>query len=182
MEYPTAYKLCKALRDKDPPVYVSDGIAKQWLLRFHGELQYVDNAGHLETLYGERIRANAPQEHLAADALSSWLRREHRVSVLARVCQKWLSTDWSSSGRLLTPLAVEGAVGDRLRLDEYRHQFADEASAQRLAEVLAESQPPVRVSGLVLRQWHCKFHPDSGPLSYATADALEESWRAHLVC
>ena len=52
------------------------------------------------------------------------------------------------------PQAVEGAVGDRLRLDEYRHQFADEDSAQRLTEVLAENQPPVRVSGLAFRQWH----------------------------
>ena len=27
----TAYRLCKLLRERDPPLYVSDGVAKQWL-------------------------------------------------------------------------------------------------------------------------------------------------------
>ena len=40
--------------------------------------------------------------------------------------------------------------------------------------MLLESQPPVRVSGLVLRQWYTKYHPDSGPIRFQTAAALEE--------
>ncbi len=104
VEYPTGFKLCQALRGKDPPLYVSDGIAKEWLRKFggHGDLKYVNNAGHLEIQYGDRIRANAPREP-AADALCSWLFREHSVCVSARVCRKWPNTDWSTSGQLLTP-------------------------------------------------------------------------------
>ena len=47
-EYPTAYKLCKALRERESPLYISDGVAKQWLQRFGGQadLRYVQNAGH----------------------------------------------------------------------------------------------------------------------------------------
>ena len=41
--------------------------------------------------------------------------------------------------------------------------------------MLLESQPPVRVSGLVLRQWYTKYHPDSGPAECETAAALEEA-------
>ena len=114
-EHPTAYKLCKALRERDPPLFVSDGIAKEWLRKFggHGDLVYIDSAGHLETRYGERIRADVPQEQLQVESLCKWLFKELSVSVPARVCQKWLTSDWSSSGELLYAQAVEEALGDR---------------------------------------------------------------------
>ena len=66
-------------------------------------------------------------------------------------------------------------MGERLRLAEYKDSFADDAAAQTLSEVLLESQPPARVSGLVLRQWYSKYHPDSGSLRYDSADALEQA-------
>ena len=49
-----------------------------------------------------------------------------------------------------------------------------EASSQRLADLLLEGQPAVRVSGLLLRQWYAMHHPASAPLRFDTADALEE--------
>ena len=49
-----------------------------------------------------------------------------------------------------------------------------EASSQRLADLLLEGQPAVRVSALVLRQWYAQYHPASAPLRFVTADALEE--------
>ena len=53
----TAYHLCKQLRQRDPPVYVSDGVAKQWLSKQRiGEVTVL-NCGHMETRYGDRIRA-----------------------------------------------------------------------------------------------------------------------------
>ena len=58
--------------------------------------------------------------------------------------------------------------------------FLDDASAQQLSDVFAESDPVVNVSGLMLRQWYTKYHPDSGPLRYETADALEEALGKHL--
>ena len=173
-QYPTSYKFSKALREMDSPLYVSDGIAKEWLRKFGGQsdLRNIDSAGHLEMECGERIRDH---EALAADELASWLLREHKVSVPSRVCQTWLTRDWSSSGRLLTADSVEEAAGERLRLREYGHCFADDDSAQQLSHVLGESQPSLHVSVLVLRQWHTKFHPDSRPLEYATVRALEEA-------
>ena len=106
-----------------------------------------------------------------ADTLSKLMLLSLRVSVSARICQTWLSRDWSTSGKLLLSEAVEESLGERLRLDEYKQSFADEAAAQHLAEVLLEDQPPVHVSSLVLRQWYAKYHPDSGPLRFETGAA-----------
>ena len=107
------------------------------------------------------------------DELASWLLRELHVSAPVQVCQQYLNTTWSSAGRILTPQGLESAAGERLRLLEYAQEVGDDDSAQRLALVLAEGQPALRVSALLLRQWYTKYHPDSGSLSYSTAEELE---------
>ena len=43
-----------------------------------------------------------------------------------------------------------------------------------MAEVLLESQPPVVVAPLLLRQWYAKYHDDSGPLRIGNAAELEQ--------
>ena len=88
-------------------------------------------------------------------------------------CQTWRTRDWPSSGKLLTIDALERELGDRLRLPQYAHRFT-QVDAPSMAEVLLESQPSVVVTALLLRQWHVKYHPDSGPKPIETADALEE--------
>ena len=177
-EHPSAYKLCKALRDSADPVFVSDGIAKQWLRKFseQGDLTSIENAGHLELHAGEYIRehfslgiATTPEE------LGVWLRREKKVSVSSRTCQTWMSKTWSSSGVLLTREAVEEVLGERLRLPQYRESFSEAESLESLKVSLAESQPPAQVSVALLLAWHTKYHPDSGALRYATSKALEEA-------
>ena len=62
-EHKTSYRLCSALFKLQPPVYVSDYVAKQWLEKYSGHqtLSIVLNAGRLETEYGERIRAGMPE-------------------------------------------------------------------------------------------------------------------------
>ncbi len=178
----TYFKLCRALRDLDPPVYIGDKVAENWLRRHgpHGDLTYVDSAGHLETSYGQRIREDGPGNDVTSEVLRAWLFDTHSVSVPARVCKKWLETEWSSSGKLLSPTAVEQSIGERLRLNEYKHKFVDDAAAQTLVMQLAESQPPVSVSVVILRQWYTKYHPDSGPLRYDTAQTLEEAMGDHM--
>ena len=98
LEHPTAYKFCTALRQRAPPLCISNKTAEVWLKTYawQCELQYIENAGHLETLYGERIRADAPAE-LTADALQRWLLEEHALSVRARICQTFLTRTWSYS-------------------------------------------------------------------------------------
>ena len=71
-------------------------------------------------------------------------------------------------------------MGERLRLTQYRESFADEAAAEVLSQLLSESDPPVAVSGMVLRQWYVKYHPDSGPLRYDTAEKLNEALGEHM--
>ena len=83
-----------------------------------------------------------------------WLLKTLKVSAPARVTQHWLTKDWSSSGKLLTIEAVEENCGDRLRLNQYTPFFSSDESAQRLAEVLKESDPAFTVSPLLLRQWY----------------------------
>ena len=181
-EYPTGYKLSEALRQRTPPLYVTRQICDTWLSKYRGAVAVtnVDNAGHLELLYGDRIRGDSAAKVLGADALCSWLHTTVSVSVPARTCQKWLSMDWSSSGKLLTAYAVEDAAGERLRLDQYKLCFGDGLAAAALAEVLAEGQPPVLVDGLTLRQWYVKYHPDSGPYHINTTEQLEESFGSEL--
>ena len=53
------------------------------------------------------------------------------------------------------------AAGERLRLLEYVDRFTCDDLDGELATVLAESQPPLQVSALILRQWYAKYHPDS---------------------
>ena len=91
----------------------------------------------------------------------TWLMSEAKVSVPSRICQHWLTKDWSSSGKLLTIEAVEEACGERLRLRQYSGQFANDEQAQSMSEILKESDPPLHVSNLLLRQWYLpsmQFH------------------------
>ena len=126
-EHNTAFKLCKALRLRDPPVFVSDAVAKHWLRRYSSSaaLVYVDSAGHLELYYGDILRAQACSN---GEEVCKWLLAEHSVSVPVRVCIKWLTSDWSTSNRIMSADSVEQVLGDRLRLNEYRQHFADEES------------------------------------------------------
>ena len=121
VEYPTAFKLCKVLRERSPPICISDRSAKDWLRSYGGQavIEKVNSAGHLEMGYGDRIRAHT--QFNSPDALASWLLTEVKVSAPTRVCQHWLTKDWSSSGKLLDREAVEEQCGERLRLDQYRH-------------------------------------------------------------
>ena len=155
---------------------VSDGIAKRWLER-HGGVRVqsrIENAGHLERDWGSRIR-----EHFTADAdpavLATWMLTKCEVSVPSRVCQSWLTRDWATAGGLRVCNQVEEQLGERLRLEEFKACFADDAAAQALSEVLRERDPFVRVSARVLRQWYSKYHPDSPTQRYDTVVALEEA-------
>ena len=68
---------------------------------------------------------------------------------------------------------MERHIGERLRLPRYKESFTDE-TAPGLADSLAEGQPPLCATSMLLRQWYVKYHPDSGPLRIASADVLEE--------
>ena len=129
--HPTAFLLCKALRNFEPPVLVSDAIAGRWL-RDHGGINIqsqVDNAAHLELRWGARIREHLAGAGIEPAELAKWMRATLAVSVPTRVCQAWLNRapPWPSSGALLVPDAVESVLGDKLRLDEYKQSFVDEA-------------------------------------------------------
>ena len=46
----TAFKLTKALRGLDPPVYVTDQVAKTWLAKFWGQTR-IQQASQIEAPY-----------------------------------------------------------------------------------------------------------------------------------
>ena len=73
VEYPSAFRLCKALRERDPPICIDDKVAKDWLRTQAGnsDIVWVNSAGHLEMHCGDRIRASMPFS--SADVLASWL-------------------------------------------------------------------------------------------------------------
>ena len=170
-EHATPYRLCKALRSQTPPLYVTDGIAKQWFKKYGTELRYIDTAGHLEMICGARIREH-DMATLQAPDLQVYLRTVLAVEASQNTCNHWRTREWSSSGKLLCIEAVESAIGERLRLPQYADKYTEE-EAPTLAELLLESQPSIVVLPLVLRQWHAKYHPASGPLHIEDADALD---------
>ena len=59
----SGYLLVKALRDGEPAVYISDGVARQWL-KLYFNLSQIENAGHLETRYGKPLREHIKQHPL----------------------------------------------------------------------------------------------------------------------
>ena len=86
---------------------------------------------------------------MAAEPPAGWLTKQGKFRTAWR--RRWFAWD---------------ASGDRLRLQEYSDKFLSDASAAQVAEMLAESQPPVHVSVLILRQWYTKYHPDSGVFEF----------------
>ena len=116
VEHATPFKLCQALLRHDPPICISDAVAKQWLLKYGGQegVKLINNAAQLELECGERIRACMAFDN--GDALASWLMTELKVSVPSRICQHWLSKDWDSSGRIVTVDGLEVACGMKIRL------------------------------------------------------------------
>ena len=173
-EHNTAFKLTAALRQLDPPICITDGVAKQWLAKFY-LMQRIIVPAQVESHLGERIREHKSMADWTAAELVSWLSRSCSVVVPLRVAQDFLATKWGSDGLLYLPAQVEEVLGDRLRLEQYRVDLLTQEASDALAQRLQESQPPVVVSGLLLRQWYTKYHPDSGPLRYETAQELEEA-------
>ena len=43
---PTAYRLMRVLKARTPPLYVSDAVLKQWVLRYF-DVEPINSAGHL---------------------------------------------------------------------------------------------------------------------------------------
>ena len=39
-EKKTRYLLCKALRERDPPVFITDSVARQWLEKYAGQVLF----------------------------------------------------------------------------------------------------------------------------------------------
>ena len=102
---------------------------------------------------GQRIRQDDVAKDLDAPDLAKWLLEKESVSVPTSTCQTWKSRDWSSSGKILTPGALEDTIGDRLRLEEYTDRFTNEASMEAFVTTLAEGQPQVETTTATLRQW-----------------------------
>ena len=122
-EHTSGYALSKALLISQTPVEVSVKVCRTW---FQNYITFVDSAGHLELQFGERIRTlDTPPS--SGQELAFWLVTEHSVSAPARVCQKFLSTSWSSADRIMTPQALETSAGDRLRLREYENDYGDKS-------------------------------------------------------
>ena len=162
----------KALEARSPPLLVSEEVAKGWL-REHGGYVRVDSAGHLELRCGDGIREDREALVMGGRELMAWLRAKKQVQASLRVCEYWKQQDWSSSNSLRSIEAVEEALGEQLRLQQYAQDFLEEAASDLLAVRLGEGQPSHVVRGMLLRQWYTKYHQDSGPLRPSNAAELE---------
>jgi len=125
----TAFKLMNHILPKlQPPVSISVPIADTWLKQHGGvlELKRVENAKHLETWYGARIREDPEARAMGSEALSIWLAKSLSVKATAITCQTWLTKDWSSSEKLLPAQAVERELGHKLRFPQYEERFGED--------------------------------------------------------
>ena len=139
-----ALRLTGALQKLQPPIFVSDGVAKQWLAEY-ANLSSIGSAGHVESRYGVELRGAAPVGGLTAGSLQKRLLTEHGVVASAEVCQTWLDRFLNLAARLSMPEQVEAALGDRLRLCEYAHCFGEDVQVEELSRVLAEGPEGYRV-------------------------------------
>ena len=85
---PTAYRLNKVLKERTPPLYVSEEVLKPWFLRYF-DAEPINSAGHLELKYGDRIREDAEAAGYEAADLRVWLRTVLKVDASERACQTW---------------------------------------------------------------------------------------------
>ena len=166
--------IMRELKNMTPSVHASHNVITRWLRTYFG-VSPIYTAGDLELKWGARIREHLEETGpMAAAELSVWLRATLKVDASATTCQTWRSREWSTAGRLLSIVDIETAIGDRLRLAEYRDRFTEEA-VRPLADSLAEGQPTVLIGDpFLLRQWYVKYHPDSGPIRISSAQQLEE--------
>lgn len=171
VDHPSSYLLCKALRAQQPPLYVNDGVCKNWLLTYASGLELVHSAGRLELKYGDQLRSRAAG--LSSADLRVWLRQHLSVDCDLRVCETWRCKDWSTSSKILSIQQLEHECGDKLRLPQYEASFQDMA-VEAFAQQLQEHDPPVDVSSILVAQWYAKYHHNSGPLKPETAGELEE--------
>ena len=149
--------LLKVLKARTPPLYVSEELLKRWFLRYFDAVP-INSAGHLELKYGDRIREHAGAATFEAADLRVWLRTVLKVDASEQTCKTWRVRTWSTAGRLMSMHDIEHSIGDRLRLLQYREQFADELY-DSLATTLSEGQPAVYLAEpFLLRQWYVKYH------------------------
>ena len=127
-EHPTQYRLCKARLERGPRLIASDAIATRWLRKYDGVrvVSKIESAAHLELWWGELIRDRPEARSMEAAALAHWMHVDRGVLVPRRLCETWKSRDWSTAGKLMVCADVERELGERLRLDEYKGNFADE--------------------------------------------------------
>ena len=123
---PTAYRLNKVLKERTPPLYVSEEVLKRWFLRYF-DAEPINSAGHLELKYGDRIREHAEAATLEAAELRVWLRTVLKVDASEQTCKTWRVRSWSTAGRLMRVHDIEHSIGDRLRFPQYREHFEAEA-------------------------------------------------------
>ena len=71
----TAFKLCAALRKAQPPIFITDGVAKQWIIKFGSETKTIMSAAALEILpingdiTGNLIRIHMGHQQLESSAV-----------------------------------------------------------------------------------------------------------------
>ena len=105
-EHNTAFKLTKALLEVDPPVCISDRVARTWLSKFQS-LRHFETAGQLESEFGERIRTEKPDDIESTHQLVTWLFKQYSIHVSLRVAQNWKLSKWGRGNVLYTPEQVE---------------------------------------------------------------------------
>ena len=91
-KHPTAYRLGKALRQRDPPVGAGDDVVRQWLIRYGlpAGAEKVSSAHELNKQYGDEV-AELAEKHPTARLLGKALRqREPPVVASEGVVRQWL--------------------------------------------------------------------------------------------
>ena len=120
----SAYKLCRAMLTATPPAARHGRHRQTMATAIWSVLEKINSAGHLEMRCGDRIREGETSHGIDVAGLRLWLRENVAVDVSEVTCRTWLSTDWSSSGKLLSIAEVERSIRERLRLPLHAASFS----------------------------------------------------------
>jgi hypothetical protein len=177
----TGVKFMHMLKKRNPPLYVTEQTAKNWL-RVYGsvELVQIDNADNLEVCIGERIRNDAEAKTLDADALTNWLHTRACAIASVSVCQTWLNRDGDDCGPNTGPVyecksakELEKAMGEEIR------RMYNGYKARHLQTSLAGRSKPVFASTQTCRTWLAQYGKKESSTRGDTNPPTEDADRLH---
>ena len=162
----TAYKLDKALRARRPPICMTQGLLKQWLLKYGRvldaagaeDLIRISSRAELESKYGDTLATMADEYSTPYRLCAALKKRSPPVLVTDAVAKEWFKYNRSALKYISKAGDLEVHCGARIREGGGRGMEA-ESLRTYLREELS-----IDVSAVTYKTWQSKDWSSDGAL------------------